>query len=51
MANLPTNNQKLISWVDKIAQLCTPDSIHWCDGSQEEYDRLCQGMVESGTFI
>ena len=51
MANLPTNNQKLISWVEKIAQLCTPDSIHWCDGSQEEYDRLCQGMVESGTFI
>ncbi|MGM9999270.1 MAG: phosphoenolpyruvate carboxykinase (GTP) [Candidatus Bruticola sp.] len=51
MTNVPTNNQKLISWVNEIAQLCTPDSIYWCDGSQEEYDRLCQEMVESGTFI
>lgn len=51
MTNTPTKNQKLINWVNEIAQLCTPDSIYWCDGSQEEYDRLCQDMVKSGTFI
>ncbi|MET0044992.1 MAG: phosphoenolpyruvate carboxykinase (GTP), partial [Candidatus Thiodiazotropha sp. 6PLUC3] len=46
-----TNNQKLLAWIDEIAQLCTPDRIYWCDGSQEEYDRLCDEMVKSGTFI
>lgn len=46
-----TRNQKLLSWVDDIAALCKPDQIYWCDGSQEEYDRLCDEMVESGTFI
>ncbi|MGN0012141.1 MAG: phosphoenolpyruvate carboxykinase (GTP) [Candidatus Bruticola sp.] len=51
MTNPPTKNQKLINWVNEIAQLCTPDNIYWCNGSQEEYDRLCQEMVESGTFI
>ena len=44
-------NQKLVEWVQQTAELCQPDSVHWCDGSQEEYDRLCQEMVESGTFI
>ena len=44
-------NQKLIAWVQQTAELCQPDSVHWCDGSQEEYDALCQQMVESGTFI
>ncbi|MBQ7567190.1 phosphoenolpyruvate carboxykinase, partial [bacterium] len=51
MQNIPTNNKKLIAWVNEIAQMCTPDQVYWCDGSQEEYDRLCQQMVESGTFI
>jgi phosphoenolpyruvate carboxykinase (GTP) len=40
----------LLSWVDEMTKLCSPDRIHWCDGSQEEYDALCAGMVESGTF-
>jgi phosphoenolpyruvate carboxykinase (GTP) len=44
-------NKKLIQWVQETADLCRPSSVHWCDGSQEEYDFLCQQMVESGTFI
>jgi len=44
-------NKKLIQWVKETAELCRPSSIHWCDGSQEEYDVLCQQMVKSGTFI
>ena len=49
--NFPTKHQKLLAWVQEIQELCTPDRIYWCDGSQEEYDRLCQEMVDSGTFI
>ncbi|GAB3441344.1 phosphoenolpyruvate carboxykinase (GTP) [Insolitispirillum peregrinum] len=51
MTAAPTKNAKLLAWVDEIAKLCKPASIHWCDGSQEEYDRLCQEMVDAGTFI
>jgi phosphoenolpyruvate carboxykinase (GTP) len=45
------HNSKLRVWVEKIVALCKPDQVHWCDGSQEEYDDLCQQMVELGTFI
>lgn len=41
-------NTKLQNWVKEVADLCQPDQIYWCDGSQEEYDRLLQEMVNSG---
>ncbi|NNM59665.1 MAG: phosphoenolpyruvate carboxykinase (GTP) [Legionellales bacterium] len=43
-------NQKLLSWVNEIADLCQPSAIYWCDGSEEEYDRLCSEMVAKGTL-
>jgi phosphoenolpyruvate carboxykinase (GTP) len=43
-------NAKLIAWVADMVALCKPDDVYWCDGSQEEYDRLCQLLVEKGTF-
>ena len=48
---LRTKHRKLLAWVDEMALLCNPDRIYWCDGSQEEYDRLCNDMVEKGVFI
>jgi phosphoenolpyruvate carboxykinase (GTP) len=44
-------NEKVKSWIQEMVDLCQPDSVHWCDGTQEEYDRLCEEMVKSGTFI
>jgi phosphoenolpyruvate carboxykinase (GTP) len=45
-----TKNQTLISWVNEMAELCQPERIHWCDGSAEEDQILCELMVKSGTF-
>ena len=45
------SHARLRSWVEEMAALCKPDHVHWCDGSQQEYDHLCEQMVESGTFI
>ena len=47
----PTDNAKLVSWVEEVAELTQPDSVYWCDGSQAEYDRLCEELIESGTFL
>ena len=46
----PTNNAKLLAWVDEVAELTKPDSIYWCDGSADEYNRLAEGLVAAGTF-
>ena len=46
-----TTNTKLLTWIDQIKDLCQPRDIYWCDGSQAEYDRLCEELVAAGTFI
>ncbi|NWF70189.1 MAG: phosphoenolpyruvate carboxykinase (GTP) [Chloroflexi bacterium] len=42
---------RLRNWVQEMAELCKPDAVHWCDGSQEEYDQMCEALVQNGTFI
>jgi len=44
-------NHQLRDWVADVAELCQPDRIHWCDGSQAEYDALCEEMVAAGTLL
>lgn len=44
-------HKELIHWVKEMAEQCQPDNIHWCDGSEEEYNTLCQQLVDKGTFI
>src|SRR4029077_12178665 len=45
------SHKQLVQWVEKMAALCKPDQVYWCNGSKEEYDRLCEEMVAGGTFI
>ncbi|MGH8017049.1 MAG: phosphoenolpyruvate carboxykinase (GTP) [Opitutaceae bacterium] len=45
-----STNKHLIRWVEKMAALCRPERIHWCDGSKREYDELCELLVKNGTF-
>ena len=50
--NVPAHvkNKKLIQWVEEVASLTQPDQIHWCDGSQSEYDALCELLVKAGSL-
>ena len=49
--NPEIKNQSLQKWINEINTLCKPKDVYWCDGSQEEYNKLCKQMVQSGTFI
>ena len=49
--NASKKNQALHDWVDDWNKIFEPDQVHWCDGSEEEYEKLTQELVESGTFI
>jgi len=46
----PTTHQGILDWVNEVAKLTQPDSIHWCTGSDEEWVQLTDALVESGTF-
>src|ERR1700734_3797827 len=51
LSHAVSSNKHLLRWVEKMAELTKPDSIHWVDGSKQEYETLCSQMVGSGTFI
>jgi GTP-dependent phosphoenolpyruvate carboxykinase len=48
--NAPTQNKKIIAWVDEIRNLCKPENIHWCTGADDEYEELCDLMIKKGTL-
>ncbi|MFZ9291929.1 MAG: phosphoenolpyruvate carboxykinase (GTP) [Ilumatobacteraceae bacterium] len=47
----PTRNARLVAWVDEWTRILRPRDVHWCDGSQAEYDALCAGLVRAGTLV
>ena len=47
---MPTSHKKLLDWVKQTQEHCQPDAVEWCDGSDEEWDRLTTLLVENGTF-
>ncbi len=49
-ADAPTDHKRLLAWVEEIATLTEPQDIHWCDGSKQEYETLCERLVQAGTF-
>ncbi len=51
VVDAPTKHERLLGWVETMAELCEPDAIYWCDGSQAEYEHLCRALVDAGTFV
>ncbi|ASO23104.1 phosphoenolpyruvate carboxykinase (GTP) [Actinoalloteichus hoggarensis] len=47
----PTTHERLLSWVHEVAELTSPDEVVWCDGTQQEWDRLTGRLVDAGTFV
>ncbi|MBN2506003.1 MAG: phosphoenolpyruvate carboxykinase (GTP) [Verrucomicrobia bacterium] len=47
----PTCNPRLLDWIREMTDLCQPDRVHWCDGSDAEYEHVCNQMVRSGSFV
>ena len=45
-----TTHPAVLSWIEEVKTLCQPDAVHWCDGSQQEYDTLCELLVQRGAF-
>src|ERR1700683_3720278 len=45
-----TTHEHLRAWVDEIAALTQPDDVHWCDGSDEEFEYLCKTLIAAGTM-
>ena len=46
--NYEVKNKQLLDWVKEVQDMCQPEQVYWCDGSDEEYDRLCNQLVEAG---
>lgn len=46
-----TNNKKLLAWVKQMAEMCEPDKIVWCNGSDEEYQTMLRIMIQAGTAL
>src|SRR3989337_2998322 len=46
-----TSNQKLIYWLEEVFDLCAPDRVHLCDGSDKENEILCNELVSKGAFV
>lgn len=51
MGTKMTTNQKLLDWIQEMADMCQPDTVYWCNGSQEEYDHILQQTVDKGAAI
>ena len=49
-SSLGVANKRLLDWVEEMVSLCRPADVHWCDGSDSEYEALCDQLVEAGTF-
>ena len=51
LVDAPTTHPRLLAWVESMAELCEPASVHWVDGSDAEFELLCKQLVEAGTFV